>query len=105
MVFRLPRLVPLRDARRAVAMRLGPDLRGELHFSGSEDPRVHDAQLTRDAWLEAHVRDHVALGLEPGRNLDQLEPFGAHPEHGALGDEERELACPPSNFRAVADLF
>src|SRR6516165_1664845 len=105
MAYRFARLVPLRNAWRAVAMRLGPDVCHEPHLPGSEDQRIHGTQVACDTRPEAHVRDDVALGIEPWRDLDQFEPLGAHPEHRALSDEERELPCSSSHLRAVADLF
>ena len=42
---------------------------------------------------EVHLREDVALDVDAGRDLDQLQPFGAQPEHAALGDVEHRLAA------------
>src|SRR5215831_10284853 len=102
---RLQRLIPLRDARRAVAKRLGVNVRGKAHLSVGEDPRVHDPQVARDARPEAHVGNDVALSIETGRNLDQLEALGTDTEHGALRDEQRDLPFRTPHLRAVTDLL
>ena len=51
------------------------------------------------------MRDDIALGIESGRDLDQLQAVAADPEHGALGDKERDLAAFARHARAVANLF
>ena len=60
---------------------------------------------SRHARPEAHVRDHVALGVEPGRDLDEFEPVRTHLENRALGHEQRHLTTLAAHSRAVADLL
>ena len=62
-------------------------------------------QIARHARPEAHVRDHVALGVDARRDLDQLEALRADAEHRALGDEQRDLPALAPHARAVADLL
>src|SRR5687767_7094560 len=59
----------------------------------------------RHARPEAHVCDHIALGVEAGGDLDEFEPVRAHLENRALGHEQRLLATLAAHSRAVADLL
>src|SRR5215468_5080270 len=104
-VRRLAVFVPLRHARRAVAMRLAVNVRGKTHLSGLENPRIHDPQVVRHPRTEAHVRDDVALRIESRCDLDQHESLGADREHSALRDEQRDLIFHAPEVRAVADLL
>src|SRR5581483_1370576 len=101
----LPLCVPARDALRPVPTGLAANVGGKTHGTRPEDTRVHDPELARHARTKAHVRDHVALGIEIGRDLDQLEAVVADAKHRTLGHEQRDLPALATDPRVVADLL
>src|SRR5882672_8120205 len=86
-------------------MRLAMDMRSETHAAHVEDARIHGAQVACHARPEPHVRNHVALRIDPGCDLDQLQPLGPDLEDGAFRDEQRNLSARTSHLCAVTDLF
>src|SRR5437867_7968784 len=77
----------------------------EPHAVRAEDARIHRLQFVGHDRPETHLRDHVALGVESGRDLDQLQSTRADAKDGTLGHEQRHLAPSPPHARAVADVF
>ena len=50
---------------------------------------------------EAHVREDVALDVDPRRDLGELQALRRQPEDAALGDVEHRLSRPRPRMRAV----
>ena len=48
-------------------------------------------RIARDQRPEIHLREDVALDVDAGRDLDQLQPVGPQGEDAALGDVEHAL--------------
>src|SRR5438552_15621325 len=55
--------------------------------------------------MKPHIENYVALDIDPGRDLYQLESLRSDAEHGALGYEKRELRRLTAHARVVANLF
>ena len=62
------------------------------HRAFPEDRLVHDARRAADHGTEVHLREDVALEIDAGRDLRELQALVAEAEHAALGDVERGLA-------------
>ncbi len=63
----------------------------QAHRLVAEDARVHLGHVGHQR-PERHLRQHVALEIDAGRDLAQLDPLGRQLEHAALGDVEHRLA-------------
>src|SRR5450759_2337917 len=98
-------LVPLRDALRPIPPRFAVHMRSETHEAGVEDARIHEPEVARNSRPEAHTRNDVALNVESGRDLDQLQTFCANLENRALCDKKRNLPTLASHAGAIADLL
>ena len=81
------------------------NMRSKAHRPRIENARIHLFEVARNPRSEAHVRNDVALGVEAGRDLDQLQPVSSDPEDRALCDEKGHLTALASNLCAVADLL
>mgnify|MGYP000317090603 CR=1 FL=1 len=69
--------------------------------AGLEQAQVHGLQAGADARRECHVGQHVAVQVDAGRQLDQLQRTAAirlarghQAEHAALGHIQHALAAP-----------
>jgi hypothetical protein len=52
----------------------------------AKDARVHQFRFIDNNRLEIHLREDVALDIDPGRHLSQFEPVGGQGEHTAFRD-------------------
>ena len=80
----------------------------QSHPPGPEDPIVHQRNLAVDDRPERHPGQNVALQVDAGRDLDQLQAGGRQPEDAALGDVQDGLAGLDGGRAAerdVVDLF
>jgi hypothetical protein len=65
----------------------------QAHPRDLEDLRRHRLELLRDPGSKRQLCQHVALGVEAGRDLDQLESLLGEPEDAPLGDVVHRLAA------------
>jgi hypothetical protein len=79
---------------------LGP----ETHRLGAEEAIVHLHERA-DRGLEVHVGEDVALELDAGGDLDELQSAGCDGEHAALGDVEHRLAGLDRKLARIGDLL
>ena len=76
----------------------------QLHRLGAEDARIHLGHGL-DERAEAHLRDHVAFGVEARRDLAQGDAVGGQLEHRAFGDIEHRPAQPRGARARKGDLL
>ncbi len=76
----------------------------EAHRFGAEDAGIHQDGLAHDR-AERHPGQDVALYVDAGRDLDQLQALGREREDAALGDVEHLLAGLGRVLAAEGDLF
>ena len=97
----------LRVVAEARFERHAQELVAQAHRLRSEDALVHERDRLVDHGLEVHEGEDVALDIDSGCDLDQLEPVLRELEHAPFGHVEHGLAAAHRDLAAeglVLDL-
>src|SRR5262249_39122998 len=81
------------------------EILAQFHWAFAEDAGIHKERIAPDDRLEIHQRQNVALDVDAGRNLDQLEPVGAQRKDAALGDVKHPLPARGGKGAAEGDVL